>query len=270
MQRYLTSGQRVYKVSPQSYWWEHKFDYVYLLNIVRRVEEYRSLLAEHDSVNRNDDDDGDQVTPADVQKAEDFVSPALTFFESFSDIAGQLWNVIQEPFSKNAAALDDFLDEDEDNGDNGGDTRAAYRALAMEEGRNEEEDNQCLAEYYRQQMRGEDDDDKEQEEENDGEEEDARADTGALCDTSEDESDREHNSEDDSSEVVVMEQEESSSDDEFFRKQDELTGSIGRRKSETPRSRRENRLQESKTPRKRRIIAENDSEDENRSIGFPS
>jgi len=98
LQRYLNTGQRRYKKSMQSYWYfGNNIEFVYLLESVT-------------------ESDGSEIPEA------------REFWNSFKSVVPTLWRLISDPFRKYNEEVDDFVDDDEDDGFDAGD-RSQYRAL---------------------------------------------------------------------------------------------------------------------------------------------
>ena len=229
LQRYL-SGKRTNSGAMQQYWyWGHNYDYVYLLDLLPRAGKYRRILAEHE-------DEGSRSSDEKVERAHEYVEPAVDFFDSLSPIADKLWNLAVDPFRKEDD-MDDFFDNSQENSDDH--DLGDHRALNMKQ--NRENAEKLAAEIADQVNEYSEDDVLDTEEEmKDG-----------LEDTDEQESGSEGNEE----------TEEELEDDEWMKNIKRRRGSIGRRKSVSPR-RRNRRSELSEPPstgsQKRRIIREGD------------
>ena len=223
----------------QSYWFNHghNYDYVYLLNLVRHAEIQRRVLLEPE----------DETTESDQEHASLYVAPALEYFESFADVADDLWKMISSPFVQDSGDMDEFIrsdDSEEDDVDEHIVAAGRERATAMLESMAED---QRLVEYYKQRAREE----MESNEESNMEEQGVDGQEGA----------------DDAEDIQMgggwdepsgSEEEE---EDEWDKMQKKRRGAIGRRKSETPR-RRKRRQELTESEKKRRVIRDSDDEDE--------
>jgi hypothetical protein len=171
-----------------------------------------------------------------VEMAEEFLQPAVDFFESFAGEALGIWDLVASPFSKaSKEEIRDFLADDEVEEI---DTLASHRALQMqaelEEFQNEQDDDRQLAEYYERLEKENDElasDEGEEDAVGDGGEEDA-----ASRDEDDDQADdASKGSEDDVANGGYFE--ESSEEEEDDWQKEIMSKRVAKRKSQSPRKR---------------------------------
>jgi hypothetical protein len=125
-----------------SYWFSgNNYSFLLLLSLVSHASLCRDIVK--GAVDRND--------KKSLKAAQEFLEPAVSFFESLADEADEIWDVFASPFRKASnAEIRDFLAEDEEEEEE--EPVASHRALRMEaelrEFRKEQIADRQLVAYY--------------------------------------------------------------------------------------------------------------------------
>jgi hypothetical protein len=163
------------------YWfYGNNCDFVLLLSLIAHANLCRDIVTHSDTA--QDDD------PVVIENAEEYLTPSWTFYESFSNEATTIWNIVAAPFLKvSKAEIRDFIaDDDYDEGSIDDDEVEAsgpilsHQALHMQaelaEIRRERDADKKLAAHYEQVVKNlrkeEDDDDLDDRSDDDSAEED--------------------------------------------------------------------------------------------------
>ena len=142
LQRYLkkTSGRATTRQGEMlSYWYQgNNYTFLLLLSHIAQSALCRSIVKD-----RSSDED-------DAQAAEEFLLPAISYYESFADMTEDVWERVVSPFRKASKdEIQDFLDDDEeDEPDYSASHRALHAQSEMAEFEREQHADEQRAAYF--------------------------------------------------------------------------------------------------------------------------